>query len=223
MREYFRQERLTFRYSPVFWLTRLLFVALVIAIPNTQLFFMLIASALSYGFRFETEEESLIPLTDDEIKRMRLTRCNMIWLRYLLVGLTGILLVYLFPEFIVVWGGMFERPWILGAFFVAQMAMVYEALLERAIDPHGKKGKHTPFRYVFCSLPTVICFIYAFNGVMVRRVPVFFKDGPEWIHAGILLAVAILFAVFCVRFCKEWKISDFKLSETKEKKVAKNN
>lgn len=221
MREYFRQERLSFRYLPVFWLTRLLFVVMSILLPTAQMFLMITAAVFSYGFRYQTEEESLLPLTDEEIKRMRLARCNMIWLRYLIVGLASILLGYLFPDSIILRGGLFESPVILGAFFTLQMVAVYETLLEKAAGITGGKKIYTPFRYVFCSFPSVILFAYAFTGLTFQKRPAFFMNGAAWIHASILLAATALLAIYCVRLCGEWKIRDFAPNAVKEAKAAK--
>lgn len=221
MREYFRQERLSFRYIPAFWLARLLFVVMIILLPTAQMFLMLMAAVFSYGFRFETEAESLIPLTDEEIKRMRLTRCHMIWLRYLIVGFVGILLGYLLPDSIIIRGGMYGSPAILGAFFALQMVAIYETLLERAEGITGGKKIYTPFRYVFCSLPTVILFVYAFRGLEFRKKTAFFMNGATWIHAGILLAATALLAIYCVKLYSEWKIRDFAPNAEKETRAAK--
>ncbi len=218
MREYFRQEKISFRFMPVFYLTRLLFVALIILQPAVQFFIMMVAATFSYGFRYEAEVEWFIPLTDEEIKRNKLTRCNFIWLRYFLTGVASIALAFFVPNPVVMRGRLFDRPLILAAFFILQMLVIYGALLEKATE-YGKEKKKKGFFRLFSEwVPTVVGFTYGFAGLAFRKREPFFTGGGSWLHAGILLACAVICLIRCMKIYKSWSIKGFRIeSEKKEK------
>jgi len=215
MREHVRMEWLSLKHMPVFWLTRILFIALVICAGNLQGFVMMLGCAFSLGFVFDSEEECILPLTDEEMKRRRLYRVGMIWLRYLIVGLIGIAAAFLLPgltEFTVV---MREKRLLFAAFFVLQMALIYETMLENVtkrkhMEPYGSVKK-----FAFGILPTIVFFTYALSGFLRENRP-FFYDGAEWIHVCILLVAAALLVIYCFVICREWKLGDFEPSKAKK-------
>ena len=218
MREYFRQEKISFRFMPVFYLTRLLFVALIILQPAVQLFIMMSAAMLSFGFRYEAEAEWLLPLTDEEIKRNKLIRCNFIWLRYFLTGAASIALAVFVPNPVVLRGRLFDRPLILAAFFVLQMLVTYGALLEKATEYGREKKKKGFFRLFSEWVPTAVCFIYGFAGLAFRKREPFFMSGGSWLHAGILLACAAIYLIRCMKLYNSWSIKGFRVEQKKEEK-----
>lgn len=216
MREYFRQERLTFRYMPVFYLTRLLFVALIFLLPAVQMFVMIIAATFSYGFRYDSEEEWLIPQTDEDMRKKKLTRCKMIWLRYFLIGLLGILLAYLFPQYFKMRSSLFETPWILGAYFLLQMMVVYEALLERAVEFNRFNKPPKLFRFVCNSIPTIFFFSYGFAGMDTNHKLGFFFEGPQWLHVIVLLVNGALLGFYCRKLFRVWRLTGFSPSKAED-------
>ena len=72
MKEYFRQEKLTLRYWPLNIIPRILFIAVMVLLPTVQWAFILLGTSISYGFRYTNEVEALLPLTDEEIRKMGL-------------------------------------------------------------------------------------------------------------------------------------------------------
>lgn len=215
MREHFRMERITLKYMPAFWLTRLLFVALVICAGNLQGYVMILACAFSVGFVFDSEEEALHPLTDDEIKRRRMTRIGMIWLRYLLAGLIGIAVAHFLPDSTGLTVIMKEKRLLYAAFFVLQMALVYENMLElvtkrKRVEPLGSVR-----RFLLSSLPTIVFFVYAISFLTQGRRP-FFYEGAEWVHACILMTSAALLGIHCFVICRKWKLMDFEPAKAKK-------
>ena len=80
MKDYFRQESIAFRYMPLLYLARILFAALMLISGNIQWCVMLLGIMFSLGLNYSTEEEYLLPLTDEEYKKRRLCRVLMIWL-----------------------------------------------------------------------------------------------------------------------------------------------
>ncbi|MBQ9490276.1 MAG: hypothetical protein IJU80_10130 [Lachnospiraceae bacterium] len=207
MSEYFRQEKITLQYMPIFLCTRALFLVLMIWLPAVQVFIMLMAASFSYGFRNDTEIEHMLPLSDEELKRMRLERGTMIWMRYLLVALLGSALAFLLPKDILFRGELFEKPLVYGAFFLLEMAMIYETLMERFIK--NSRKNYSLFRFVFCSIPTICLFTYAFSSMSFHKFMPVFMEGAEWIHALILLTATALMAIYCGKLYRDWKLSDY--------------
>ena len=208
MREYLRQERISIRYMPIFLLTRTLFLVLMIWIPAVQLFIMIWAYNFSYGFRCETEAEYLLPLSDEELKRMRLERGNMIWLRYLIVALLSSALAFLLPEDFLFRGELFTRPLIYAAYFILQMTTIYEGLLEK-VTGQMRTTRRTLSQFIFCTLPTILLFTYCFSSMSFHHFMPIFMEGPEWIHILLLLTATAFMAAYCVKLYREWKPVDY--------------
>ena len=211
MREYLRQEKISIRYMPLFLLTRTLFLVLMIWIPAVQLFIMIWAHNFSYGFRYETEAEYLLPLSDDELRRMRLERGHMIWLRYLIVGLISSALAFLLPEGFLLRGELFTRPLVYVAYFVLQMTAIYEGLLEK-ITNQARDAHRTVFQFIFCTIPTILLFTYAFSSMSFHHFMPVFMEGAEWIHILLLLAATAFMAVYCMKLYRDWKLTDYRQS-----------
>lgn len=207
MNEYIRQEKISLRYSPMFLFTRALFLFMMIFLPSVHVFIMFWAHNFSYGFRYDTEEEHLLPLSDEELKKMRLDRGNMIWLKYLLVVLLSSALAFLLPRDLIFRGEIFERPLVYGAFVLLEMVTIYEALLER-LTKYPRKNASL-FRFIFCSIPTILLFTYAFSSMSFHKFMPFFMEGAEWIHILILLTGTVLMAYYCWKLYKEWRLTDF--------------
>ena len=64
-----------------------MFVALVLISGSIQWCFMIMGAIFSLGFLHSSEEERILPFTDEEFKKRKIIRVNMIWLRYLIFGL----------------------------------------------------------------------------------------------------------------------------------------
>ncbi len=214
MTEYFREEKIRFKYFPLFYLTRLLFTALVFILGQAQWAVMAIVASLSYGFRYDTEAEHFIPLSVDEMIKRRRTRLWMIWIRYAVLGLASLLLHYrmmqngifnLDSEFSV----LLRHPAAAGAFFILQMAFVYSSLLSSSIRQINPEKKHLPMRmqifdYVFRILPNIVFFTY---GIMLPHR--FMENGPDRIHCCILLAATVLLIIHSCVKSKTSGLSDY--------------
>ena len=74
MKDYFRRERISFKYTPILWAVRLLFVSLVIFSGSAQWIIVLLGSAVSVGYVHSTEMEHMLPLSDKEITAKTLER-----------------------------------------------------------------------------------------------------------------------------------------------------
>lgn len=208
MREYLRQERISFRYMPIFIFTRTIFLVLMIFLPAVQFFIMLGAYSFSYGFRCDTEAEYLLPLSDDEVRKMRLSRGNMVWIRFLLIAMLSNALAFLFPESIVYRGEIFTKPMVFLAYFVLEMTMIYEGLLEK-ITGLGQTTHRSLFQFVFYSIPMILLFSYTFSSLSFHNFLAFFMEGSEWIHVLLLLTATVLMAAYSVKIYRDWKLTDY--------------
>jgi len=201
MTEYFREEKIRFKYFPAFYLTRILFTALVFILGQMQWAVMAIAASLSYGFRYDTEAEHFIPLSVDEMIKRRRTRLWMIWLRYAVLGFASLLLHYLMLQngiyiFDVEFSVLLRHPAAAGAFFILQMAFVYSSLLSSSIRQINPVKKRLPMRmqifdYVFRILPNLVFFTYGI-GLHHRWI----ENNPVWIHCCIILTAAVLLIIY---------------------------
>ena len=207
MKDYFRKEKITYRYWPLNIFPRLWFVGLMVMIPSIQWALIMILTSISYGSQYTNEIESLLPLTDAEIKRNRLTKCNMVWLRYFIVSAAGFAMAFLCP-----WhegmGGLFINNSIFASYFTLQMVMTYSNLLERAISAGQVKKKNDIFTYLFNSLPSIVFVVYGWNGLNISKSSLILLGNPM-AHAIILTVAAVLSIIYCVRTYRNWTLTDY--------------
>ena len=217
IKDYFRQERIAFRERPILWLLRILFVALILYSGCSQWCFMTIAQAFSIGFTYSTEAERIIPFTDTELKARRFTRVNMVWLRYLILGLTSYALGFIFKTPFVLPEVILKRPYMYIAFFILQMTFIYYNFLDQVIEKKkGKAFKSMPkVLYITNMFSMITCFVYAIEVMKSPNSGFFNNVGIEWIHVAIILAAALLLIINCFRIYKNWKFLDFESDKEK--------
>lgn len=208
MKEYFRQEKLTLRYWPLNIIPRILFIAVMVLLPTVQWAFILLGTSISYGFRYTNEVEALLPLTDEEIKKSRITRCNMIWLRYFIICAVGFALAFLCPWYPAMGARFIVNPMIFATYFTLQMVMTYSGLLERAINAGQVKKKNDLFTYLFGTLPNIVFFVYSWSGVSLSKSSLLMLGNPV-AHAAVLAVTAVLLTIRCVKIYCNWTLTDY--------------
>ena len=212
IKDYFRQELAAFKARPVLLVPRLCFIYLVLWAGTMQWIIMTFSQIFSIGFVFASEEEKLIPFTDEEIKQRKRTRVRMVWLRYLIVGLGSYVVMFFRTNFAGMPEAVMRRPYLYAAFFILQMVFVYHSLQEQVID-RTKDGRRNflgrPARaYVFETIPYIMFFAYAYGLAKGMGSDSFATMGREWIHVLVLLIAALLLSIDCAYRYKNWKLLD---------------
>jgi len=208
MREYFRQEAITYRYWPLKILPRIYFDVLMIMTPFLHWFFILLLPSVSYGTRFTNEVEFLIPYTDTEIKRARIIRCIIVWIRYFILSATGFALSFLYPKFRPS-GGLFVRyPLIFATYFPLQLAMTFLSLLESATTSGQIKKEKTFLDYLFKTFPATMFFIYGWSGSNITQYSII-PRGNQNVHVLLLVISTILLIIRCMITYRNWTITDY--------------
>ena len=222
IKDYFRMEATAFKARPYFWLLRIMFVALVLISGSIQWCFMIMGAIFSLGFLHSSEEERILPFTDEEFKKRKIIRVNMIWLRYLILGIGSYIVVFTGPYSMSKPETVMLRPYMYIAFFILQMAFVYRSLQEQIIDKTANArifSKQPVHKYIFQSIPSIVGFVY---GMSITKGPTseFFIDlGEEWVHVTIMLVAALLLIVWIIKNYMEWKILDFQSDADQFKKA----
>ncbi|MBR6476895.1 MAG: hypothetical protein IKS85_00465 [Lachnospiraceae bacterium] len=218
MREYLRLEKIAFHYMPVFYLTRLLFAALVLSLGYAQGFVMLFAATFSVGFVHQTEEERLIPLSEEELKRKRLTRVIMIEIRYAALGILGYCLAYFFAPYPELWiyRIIMLKPLACLAFFVMQMGVIFANLLDAVFQLNPLWKAKSLFRFFFFGIPQIVFFVFTMSaiGVFSDKTP-FICDIPDIVSLILFLGMAVLVTIYCVKTVRDWKMADFRVDRKK--------
>ena len=128
MKDYFRKTKIKYRYWPLSILAKICFVVLMMIAPSIQWALILVITSVSYGFQYTNEVEALLPRTDEEVKKARLTTCNMVWLRYFIVCAGGFAMAFLCPWYKAVGARFTSNPMIFATFFTLQMVMTYSLM-----------------------------------------------------------------------------------------------
>ena len=208
MKEYFRQQKITLRYWPLSIIPKILFFAMIVIIPSCQWALIMIGAAFSFGFKYTNEIEFLLPLTDDEIKKAWISRCNMIWLRYLILSAIGFTLAFHIPQLKAMGGHFITNLYIFASFFLFQMVMCYSILLEKAITQGQTKKKNDLYTYLFNTLPAIVYFVYGWAGMNLSKSSLIVLGNPM-IHALVLTVAAILLVIYSVRIYRNWTLTDY--------------
>ncbi len=212
IKDYFREEKISFRSWPVFIVMRIAFAALIIFTFNVQWCMMVMGAVFSIGFIQNTEAEKIIPLTDEELKQKRFVRVNMVWLRYLILGIIGYIVTLNLTGFQNVRELIMMRPCMYFAFFILQMVTIYQTMLEQMIDNSSSKRftlKQPIEKYIFNSIPSIIFFVYGVSSIQ-NTGKGFFFTGQEWPHVLVMLIGALLSIIYTIIQYKRWKIEDFR-------------
>ena len=205
MKDYFRQESIAFHYMPLLYLARILFVTLMLISGNIQWCVMLIGIMFSLGLNYSTEEEYLLPLTDEEYKKRRLCRVLMIWLRYLILGIGGYIMMYVLSTFDNIRRIISIRPVFAVVFFVFQMLLIFETLLEGVT---GKGIRLSILETVLRHIHMIIFFAYGISYVRGSDTGLIFA-GNEILHIVIMSAAIILIIFNCIKMLHTWKVEDY--------------
>lgn len=205
MKDYFRQESIAFHYMPLLYLARIFFVALMLISGNIQWCVMLLGIMFSLGLNYSTEEEYLLPLTDEEYKKRRLCRVLMIWLRYLILGTGGYIMMYVLSSFDNIRRIISIRPAFAIVFFVFQMLLVFEVLLEGVT---GKGIRLSILETVLRHIHMIIFFAYGISYVRGSDTGLIFA-GNEILHIVIMSAAIILIIFNCIKMLHTWKVEDY--------------
>lgn len=205
MKDYFRQESIAFHYMPLLYLARIFFVALMLISGNIQWCVMLLGIMFSLGLNYSTEEEYLLPLTDEEYKKRRLYRVLMIWLRYLILGIGGYIMMYVLSTFDNIRRIISIRPVFAVVFFVFQMLLIFETLLEGVT---GKGIRLSILETVLRHIHMIIFFAYGISYVRGSDTGLIFA-GNEILHIVIMSAAIILIIFNCIKMLHTWKVEDY--------------
>ena len=217
MSEYIREEMIKFKYHPVFILTRLLMLAMLIITSYVGWGVMIFATPWSIGFVHSTETEHMLPLADAEVKKRKLIRVNMIWLRYLVFGLIAYAVHYVMAlkgisVLDIGFAPILQKPFIVIAFFILQMVYVYSNLLSSMIpDGTGKITellKNSLKHDLLSVLSGIIFWVYVVDLTLSKKRTLIIEGG-EWIHCAILLTAAVMLGIGIYRKIKNWKYTDY--------------
>lgn len=218
MKDYFRRERISFKYTPILWAVRLLFVSLVIFSGSAQWIIMLLGSAVSVGYVHSTEMEHMLPLSDKEITAKNLRKIRFVWLRYLILGVMSKVYVYLaVKNGWIVANSLIanETPLIDICFFILLMVYAYELMLDagndnKRLDGLGSIFKKKAIKYFIETLPHIVFFIYAISMMMSgssRRG--ILSKGSDRFHIYILITAAVLLTVDVILERRKSRLCDY--------------
>jgi len=98
MKDYYRMKRIMYRNRPFFLGVRIMIDLALLTIDNRlAYFFIMIIGVMSVSTKYVSEEEYLIPLTYDEMKKRRLAEVKDIMLRAFLLMAGNTLISYFIP------------------------------------------------------------------------------------------------------------------------------
>ena len=212
VKDYFRQESTAFRSRPYLWVLRIILVAWVLYSGSAQWCVIIPGHSFSIGFTHHTEIERFIPFSDEELKKRKFTRVNIIWLRYLILGIISYILIFIFDNPFIKAETFLNRPYMYIAFFILEMVFVYNGLLDMVIERRRDtkiKLNYPISQYVFYILPFIVFFVYAISVLQAPRNSFFSNIGEQWAHVIVLLTAAALMIIHTFRMYKSWKIADF--------------
>lgn len=218
MKDYFRREKLSFKYNPIHWLGRLLFIFLIVTSGILQWIVVLFGSAFSISFVHSTEMEHMLPMSDKELIRKKLTKVGNVWLRYLVLGIIGRIYIYFASKN--GWYGFCTKletrsTLLVIGFFVLLMVYAYEVMLDAISENRFDGRTREMFPPNLCkifiqTLPHIVFFVYAIMLIMSGETKrALLQYGPEWMHLSILLAAALLLSINALIERKNLKVVDY--------------
>ena len=145
MKEYFRRQRIYYRYHRWARLWPVIMVLLVILSGYFQAFAVLLCATVTLGLSTVcAEAENALPRTQEEVRSERLARLRAIFLEQLVLGLIAYALHYAYVRAVTAqrigWSAFADRyvvhdsvltarPWFMAMFFVLVMLVLYDWLL----------------------------------------------------------------------------------------------
>ena len=208
MKDYIRQKKISYRNRPVFLVMRLLIDILLLLIDNRMVFILIIVfGALSVSTKYNMEEEYLLPMTYDEIKRRRLTEVKAIMLRSFILGVGNTVISYFLPA--LRFGAEFlsGRPFVCLAMFVFSMVALWTCLIDSLV--FKKRNKSRGFGASLIEfIPVYVVGMYCWK-IIDRSESSFFYEGPEWVHILILMIIAVVLVIYDVSILRKWQFHDY--------------
>lgn len=208
MKDYYRMKRIMYRNRPFFLAMRIIIDLALLTIDNRLAYFIImIAGVMSVSTKYVSEEEYLIPLTYDEMKKRRLAEVKDIMLRAFLLMAGNTLISYFIPalrngdEF------LSGRPFICLAMFILCLIVLWTCLIDNLVFKARNKAKNIGFNLLE-FIP-----VFLIGGYCFRRIDTsdssFFYKGPEWVHIMIIAVIAVAPIINAVRNLKKWQFHDF--------------
>ncbi|MBR4777960.1 MAG: hypothetical protein IK007_10175 [Lachnospiraceae bacterium] len=201
-------KRIMYRNRPFFLAMRIIIDLALLTIDNRLAYFIImIAGVMSLSTKYVSEEEYLIPLTYDEMKKRRLAEVKDIMLRAFLLMAGNTLISYFIPalrngdEF------LSGRPFICLAIFILCLVELWSCLIDSLVFKARNKAKNIGYNLLE-FIP-----VFLIGGYCFRRIDTsdssFFYKGPEWVHIMIIAVIAVAPVINAVRNIKKWQFHDF--------------
>lgn len=208
MKNYFREKKIMYCNRPFFLAMRIIIDLALLTIDNRLAYcFIMIIGVISYSTKYVSEEEYLLPLTYEEIRRRRIEETNGIMLRAFLLMVGNTLISYFIPplrngdEF------LSGRPFICIAIFVLCLIELWSNLIDGISFKARNKVKKSGFNLME-FIPVFLIGTYCFKRIDSSDSSFFYK-GPEWVHILILAAFAIIPVIKAVWVLKKWQFHDY--------------
>ena len=166
MKDYFRLEIIKYRHRPYLLIGRLLIDAGII-ILNYRYACAIIALCgfLSIGYKYISEEERILPMSEKEIVRRRMLHVFMIWLRFAVLGTVNILRIKLLPDTVTQDEWLTKSPILIIFLFILSLSLLFRTLI--GIAYINKPEFKTPSFYVrlffLYWVPLSVLLDYAFS------------------------------------------------------------
>ena len=168
---------------------------------------IIVFGALSVSTKYNMEEEYLLPMTYDEIKKRRLAEVNFIMLRSFLLGVGNTVISYFLPA--LRFGAEFlsGRPLVCLAMFVFSMIALWTCLIDSLV--FKKRTKSRGFGASLIEfIPVYVVGMYCWKMIDISE-PSFFYERPEWVHALILMVIAVVLVIYDVSILRKWQFHDY--------------
>ena len=208
MKDYYRMKRIMYRNRPFFLGVRIMIDLALLTIDNRlAYFFIMVTGVMSVSTKYVSEEEYLIPLTYDEMKKRRLAEVKDIMLRAFLLMTGNTLISYFIPalrngdEF------LSGRPFICLAMFILCLIELWSCLIDSLVFKAGNKAKKIGYNLLE-FIPVFLTGMYCFRRIDTSDSSFFYK-GPEWVHVLILAAFAVMPIINAIRTLKKWHFHDY--------------
>ena len=210
MKDYFRLEKIKYCHRPYLLLGRLLIDAGII-ILNYRYACVIIALCgfLSIGYKYISEEERILPMSEKEIISRRMLHVFMIWLRFAILGTINILKIKLLPDAVAQDEWITKKPILVILLFILSLTLLFRILIGIAyINKPEYKSPSFYIRLIFLYwLPLSILLEYAF-----AMNPDFNDINTAWIASAniiILMTMILLSAASSFIVLIERKMRDY--------------
>jgi len=208
LKEYYRMKRLMYRNRPFFLVLRIIIdLALLIIDNRIAYFFIMIIGIVSVSTKYISEEEHMLPMTYEEIRKRRMAEVKGIVLRAFLLLVGNTLISYFIPvlrngdEF------LSGRPLLCLTMFLCSLVELWSCLIDSLSFKTRNKMKNIGYNLLE-FIPVFVMGMYCFKRIDASDSS-FFYEGPEWLHILILTALAVVPIINAVRILKKWQFHDY--------------